>query len=76
MPRRTKFPKLVLALSPRAAADALGLSYRHIADAIADGSIVVRRGPGLARRILIGDSDTPGTLLHFATRWPITTNHH
>ncbi len=51
MPRKS-IPEIYLALSPRQAASALGISYPRVAAAIAEGSLVVR-AMGPKRRIAV-----------------------
>lgn len=55
MPRNTTAPQIILALSPHAAARAIGVSYeRNIVPAIASGHLPVRCC-GTKRRILVRD---------------------
>jgi len=49
MPRHS-IPEVFLALSPRQTASALGVHYNRVAEAIADGALVVRCS-GSKRRI-------------------------
>jgi hypothetical protein len=58
MPRKTKSPTVMLALSPAMLAAAFDIAPRNVYDAITRGALEVRTLPGtIARRILVADAE-------------------
>ena len=64
MPRQTKNPKVILALSPAATATALGIRLERVAAAISSGALTVH-ALGLKRRILVREIEA------WVSTWPV-----
>jgi hypothetical protein len=62
-------PKILLALAPNQIAEGLQISRRHVAKAIADGSLTVRC-IGTKRRVAVFGE---GGIQNWVESWPVAT---
>ena len=67
MPRNTTMPEAILALSPSAAARALGIRPERVTEAIDQGQLTVRQ-LGVRKRIAVFG---PGGIQEWFESWPV-----